>query len=141
MKFCCSTDVDSFESWINNGTQLEILCDKNQAFSGGITEETLPWCSFNKASLIHQDDRCISMISARDVQFTYASCEILHSALCESTEKLCHTQVTSHYETNTTKSSTTPLSISSSIKSTKGDDQLSSAMNTTTGRYYFGNLR
>ena len=43
MNFCCSTDVDSFESWINNGTQLEILCDKNQAFSGDITEETLPW--------------------------------------------------------------------------------------------------
>ena len=117
-----STDEYNFGPvWIDKGTRL---CGKSQAFGGDTKEKALSWCSFNQTSLTNQDNRCISLLSGRDEQFTYTSCDRLHSALCESTEKLCHTQKTTH-----------PLS--SSINSTKGTSPSFSTMNTTIGRHYF----
>ena len=131
---CCFTDDDFFGPvWIDNGTQLETLCGKNHVLGGGTKEEIIafPECKVNQNSLNDQHDRCISMISGRDVQFTYTSCDVLHSALCESSEKLCPTKVTSHIDFDTTKLINTPT--------LKGDDQSSSTTNTTSGKYYFGN--
>ena len=103
--YCYSIDVNSLGPvWVKNGTQLETLCGRNQAFGEFTTEEAPAWCSFSQTSSIDQYDRCLSMLSGRDTQFTYTSCEILHSALCESTEKLCHTQASTRYRLDTTKS-------------------------------------
>ena len=112
---------------------METLCGKNQSLGEDAADEIPAWCNFNQNSLIDPDNRCISIQSGRGVQITYTSCDTLNSALCESTKKLCHAQVTLPNDFDTTKSIYTPT--------LKGDNQSSRTTNTTTGRYHFSNLQ
>jgi len=70
------------------------------------------------------------LLSSRDVSFSYSSCDESYSALCKTTENICHSHVTVPLETNTTKVVTTSnatqsISVSNSTIVTRFNPRIS----------------
>ena len=79
-------------------------------------EEFEPWCNINDDAMNNQKDNCISFSSGRDVSFLYSPCEKSLSALCKTTENICHPPITRTSDSNTTKPIST-LDVTQSVSS------------------------
>ena len=68
--------------WIRNGTQLEKICSK----TGDIYCDII----INDKSFIDRGHECITFYNQRDEIYTFDSCDTKHSALCQSSQEICH---------------------------------------------------
>ena len=88
--------------WVRNETDLKTICDRTKVKYQD-AEDIEPWCYVAEDAPIDQKHSCISLLSARDVSFSYSPCNKSYSALCKTTEKICHPPVTIKSRSNTSK--------------------------------------